>query len=148
MGLLDDLFGKEKINQLKEMLDEKSQEAALAELNLAQAKFDLNEVSNLIVEIKKIVADRENIIESLKKDLNKQQSENFQLVLENEALQALAVEKKSQLESVISNLQASLEKSKLDLLEREKIIKSIDSEWKNAYNKLSNDVNQRKFFLY
>jgi len=132
MGLLKDLFGKEKINQLKELLDEKSQEASLAELNLAQTRFDLNEVSNLVVEIKKIVADRENVIESLKVDLIKQQSENFQLILESEALQALAAEKKSQSESVISNLQALLEKSKLDLLEREKIIRSIESEWKKA----------------
>jgi intracellular sulfur oxidation DsrE/DsrF family protein len=127
MGLLDDLFGKEKINQLKELLDEKSQEASLAELNLAQAKFDLNEVSNLVVEIKEIVTDRENVIESLKKDLNKQQSENLQLVSESQALQVLVAEKQSQSESVISNLQALLEKSKFDLLEREKITKAIES---------------------
>jgi len=143
MGLLDDLFGKEKINQLKEMLDEKSQEVALLELNLAQAKFDLNEVSNLIVEFKKIVTDRENVIESLKIDLNKQQSEILQLVSESKALKVLAAEKQSQLENTISNLKASLEKSKLDLIEREKITKSIESEWKKARDSI--ELKERSF---
>ena len=132
MGLLDDLFGKEKINQLKVMLDEKSQEAALAELNLAQAKFDLNEVSNLIVEIKKIVTDREIVIESLNIDLNNKQSENLHLTTEIERLNVVTIEQKSQSERTVSNLQASIAKLKLDLLEREKISKSIESEWKKA----------------
>lgn len=110
MGLLDDLFGKEAINQLKKQLAEKVEEVARAESKIAEAKVNLAELENQLAAIKAAVADRVVVIESLKSALGEKQLENSRQLSALETLRVAVADR----DVVIQLLKSALDEKQLE----------------------------------
>lgn len=143
MGLLDDVFGKETINLLKEQLAEKVNEVARAESQIAQAKLNLTEQEKQLAAVKAAVSDREVFIKSLKSVLDEKQFENNRQVSELEALRVAALDRKVQAKIIVSNLQASIAKAEAETLAAVTARESIERDWREARD--SHDVKDRLY---
>jgi len=105
MGLLDDLFKKEIINQLNKQITEKTAALTHAESNLVEASINLTKLQNQLAETKSALSDRDNNIQNLETELKKRQADNSQQLAQIETLKITAVERKEQTEKTIVSLQ-------------------------------------------
>jgi hypothetical protein len=132
MGLLDDFFGKEEINQLKAQLAEKIKEIAAEKIKSFEAKVSLTKLESQVATIKSAVADRESVINSLKSALDDTQSKNFHLLSELEKIEFSALDQKVQAEKTISHMQASIAKVEAEALSAAKARESIERHWNDV----------------
>ena len=75
MGLFDDIFKRDEINQLKKALAEKNADILKLESEITRLSNDRNSIGEELVKSKNLVIDKESSINSLTNSLETSQAE-------------------------------------------------------------------------
>ena len=105
MGLLDDFFGKEEINQLKKQLIEKTNEVTRLESSLSTLTNSQLAFEQKVAQLNKAVADGSVSHNSLTMELAKSKAEIARQATEFESFKRTASDQKSQNSTTIAELQ-------------------------------------------
>ena len=105
MGLLDDLFGKEEINQLKKQLIEKTNEVTRLESSLSTLTNSQLAFEQKVAQLNKAVADGSVSHNSLTIELAQSKAEIARQATEFESFKRTASDQKSQNSTTIAELQ-------------------------------------------
>jgi chromosome segregation ATPase len=105
MGLLDDFFGKEEINQLKKQLIEKTNEVTRLESSLLTLKNSQLAFEQQVAQLNKAVADGSVSHNALTMELAQSQAEIARQATEFESFKRTASDQKSQTSTTIAELQ-------------------------------------------
>jgi hypothetical protein len=132
MGLLDDLFRKDSLNQLKKQVTEKNEAIARAESEIAEKTINLTNLETRLTALNATISDRQTAIESLKSALDKSQTENRRKTLEIEKLRAFALDQNTQADNQILILKNSLAKASAETEAATIARKSIEKSWHEA----------------
>jgi hypothetical protein len=136
MGLLDDLFKKDTISQLKKQIIEKTAALVHAESRIVEASVALTELQNQLAETKSALSEREDGIQILETELDKKQSDNSQQSVQIETLKIKALEKNEQAEQTIVSLQALIANAEAKALAATTDLDSIAKDWHEARKSL------------
>ena len=105
MGLLDDFFGKDEINQLKKQLIEKTNEVTRLESSLSTLTNSQLAFEQQVAQLNKAVADGSVSHNTLTMELAKSQAEIARQATEFESFKRTASDQKSQTSTTIAELQ-------------------------------------------
>lgn len=105
MGLLDDFFGKDEINQLKKQLIEKTNEVTRLEYSLSTLTNSQLAFEQQVAQLNKAVADGSVSHNALNMELAQSQAEIARQATEFESFKRTASDQKSQTSTTIAELQ-------------------------------------------
>ena len=108
MGLLDDLFGKEEINQLKKQLIEKTNEVTRLETSLSTLTNSQLAFDQQVTELNKAVAAGSVSHKTLTMELAQSQSEIGRQATEFDAFKRTTAGQKAQTSATITELQKAV----------------------------------------
>jgi len=114
MGLLDDVFGKNQINQLKSQLLEKSNEILRLELEITEQNTRTNELAIQITAQEKSLSEKHEELRVLVQKHENLISEHAHLVVQKENLRQDNFAQKSLHQAAIADLQTALDTIKVE----------------------------------
>jgi chromosome segregation ATPase len=112
MGLFDDIFKRDEINQLKKALAEKNADILKLESEITQLSNDQNSIGEELVKLKNLVIDKESSISSLKNSRDASQTERAKLSDNFETFKRTSADQIAQATNRINELQETLAKLK------------------------------------
>jgi hypothetical protein len=113
MGLLDDIFGKEKINQLKKQLVEKTDIISKIESQLAELIGVRISLEGELAKFQKIISEKNSSIQTLNENLSEYKNQRDALSFELEKNNQLLIAFKLQSELEINEANLKIEASQL-----------------------------------
>ena len=116
MGLFDDIFKKEEINQLKKALAAKTDDILRLESEITQLSSNRNAIGEELAQLKKLVIDKESSISSLTNSRDTTQAERAKLGEIFEAFKRTSADQIAQATDTINELQKTLAGLKPEVL--------------------------------
>ena len=116
MGLFDDIFKRDEINQLKKALAEKNADILKLESEITRLSNDRNSIGEELVKLKNLVIDKESSINSLTNSLETSQAERAKLGDNFETFKRTSADQIAQATNRINELQETLARLKPELL--------------------------------
>ena len=113
MGLLDGIFGKEEINQLKKQLVEKSDTISKIESQLAELIGIRISLEGELARFQKIISEKNSSIQRLNENLNEYKNQRDSLSSELEKNNQLLIDFKLQSELEINEANLKIEATQL-----------------------------------
>jgi chromosome segregation ATPase len=117
MGLLDGMFGKEEINQLKKRLVEKSDTISKIESQLAELIGVRISLEGELAQFQKIISEKNSSIQALNDNLNEYKNQRDSLISELQKNNQSLIDFKLQSELEINEANLQIEASQLVLQE-------------------------------
>ena len=117
MGLLDGIFGKEEINQLKKKLVEKSDTISKIESQLVELIGVRISLEGELAQFQKIISEKNSSIQALNENLNEYKNQRDSLISELQKNNQSLIDFKLQLELEINEANLQIEASQLALQE-------------------------------
>jgi len=116
MGLFDDIFKREEINQLKKALAAKTNDILRLESEVTQLSSNRNAIDGELVQLKQLVIDKENSISLLTNSHEAAQAEHAKLAENFEAIKRVSAEQATQATDTINDLRKTLAALKPEVL--------------------------------
>lgn len=114
MGLLDDVFGKNEINQLKRQLLEKSNDILRLESHVSELATRNSELATEINATEKALSEKQEELRALTQQSENLTREHTRLIAEIERLRQENLGNKTQHQAAISELQAAIDLTKAE----------------------------------